>query len=696
MSKEKNYVDILLSDEKYLNELVKMYDVMQSDKRTKRKLDKIEQTLARYSEGLVPDYTGFYTYAINHYSPKKNESLVQSRYKNLLCDSNIEDFSDHFYCLVLFGHFSEEINSFSKKHEKDFDSLPKEQQMSYNVLYFKFKLLYGFLRNIESLSAMFVNSIDIQETEHLDDDIKKLDSTAIKYRFMRALQKRDKTMAFKLLGRIRELDEGEDYYFEALSHYINEEYEEALRYIDKINKKDIDYPSATALKLELYSNMGDITSFFNCINANISMTFECSHIVYLLMNSLLRTDPKKYKFDPAYIETLTKINFSEQEPTYYNGLIRQLVANIIVEGFEIIETNNNYSQIIDDFVMPAEKTNRLEILYEALSIGADDFSKYLDLNYLENKNFNDVKSEAEEKLLKLLIDNNPDGSFENLRIAFITQLKLGNTATFIDNVCSNYDVLKSYSEQGETGAEELFRLAYTESAISGTTINEKLKQYIESNPKIDLSADISNKKIMNILSPQGKIAYESAECQFNQTNETDYGWKDAGMLSLSYYRIFEVELNQKFIIPLLKGIGYQNLNNEFNNCANTLSGTDKSEYKKKWNKIIKTYQEMEKNSFSGNGFMLGVMDHFFRAIGSDYDSNDTLADSIINHLGDILTTEGINKFHSGFFEAITGEGTRNKYRNPPAHTRYLPYRAAFECRELFRETILQFEHIFKS
>lgn len=697
MNEEKRYIDSLLSDGKYLNELLKMYEELKQVRRFKRKLDEIEKEITWYvgneKNCYLPDYSGFYAYAHENYIPKQNESMVQSKYKELLGEYNADVIPGYVYCMALLGYFAIEERKFLEEHgdcEK-----PTEMQIKYfNVLHSKFKLLAGFLEQFDALVAIFINSIDMKELMYLDDDIKNADSRAIKHRFMAAIRKRDKSMAFKLLGRMRELDEGEDYYFEALSHYINEEYEEAIRYINKVEENNIDYPSAIALKLECCALLGDWSNFIKCVSDNRSMTFEYWHIVFLLMSLTLRAVPDNDDFGESDTNILEKIKYSEEESPYYVGQVHRLVANIMLEAFEIIETANAFSAVIDNFDMPVEKQQRLEMLQMALMFFRENFVMYLDFEYLKDRNLEDVKQEVEAKLLKLLIDNNPERSFENIRMAFLMQLRLGNTKAFINNVCSNYDVLLAYSEKGEAGAEELLRLAYIESAIQ-CTIDKKIKEHIENNAGEDLSQSISDKKLLKVLSEQGRIAYESAEWQYQKSQEDDYGWKDAGMISLGFYRILEVELNQKFIIPLLSGIGFESLNNEFLSCANAFTGDDKKRFKNKWGTIIKTYQGMEESDFTGNGFMLGVLDHFFKAIGSEYEEDDSLATLIRNHLGDVLNSYGEEKFAENFFEDITNDSTRNKFRNPPAHTRYLPYSVACECREVFRKTILQMGDMLK-
>lgn len=697
MSEEKRYIDSIFADEKYLRELRTIYDEMKSVRRFKRRLDEIDNEVTWYvgneKNMFLPDYMGFYNYAYEHYIPKIDDTIVHSKYKELLGEYRSSDIPGCLYCLVLLGHLHDEEESFLKQHEKDFESLSKSTISDFIKLHCKTKLLYGFLGKINDWVAIFINSIDMAETEHLDDDIKTLGAVDIKHRFMHALQLRDKSMSFKLLGRMRELDEGEDYYFEALAHYINEEYDEAIRYIEKVERTNIDYQSAVALELECYSLMGDISGFMKCINANKQLIFNYWHFEYMLMSLVLRIDENAVLELPEE-NIIENIKFDDSNDTYYMDLLFCLVADIIVEGLCIIEESEVMIESVEGLKLSEKKMHRFEQLQTAIAIFPDDIKKYLDFEYIGGTSVSEIKKEAELDLLELLIDKNPMQSFDKIKKAFLCQLNLGDTKGFLDNVGNNFDALVKYSEAGESGADELLRIAYIEGMVIGN-LDEKIEERVEDDRAIDLTQNISDKKIYNFLSEQGKLAYEAAEWQYIKSQEEDYGWKDAGMISLSFYRILEVELNKKFIIPLLSKIGYDSLHNEYLNCVSTFTGDDRQQYRRKWGTILKTYKGMEEGGFAGNGFMLGVLDFFFRAIGSGYDQVDSLGILIRDKLGEVLNSYGLEKFNEGFFETITNDDTRNKYRNLPAHTRYLPYETACECREVFRKTILQLSDMLK-
>lgn len=70
---------------------------------------------------------------------------------------------------------------------------------------------------------------------------------------------------------------------------------------------------------------------------------------------------------------------------------------------------------------------------------------------------------------------------------------------------------------------------------------------------------VFEKQVYNKLSPRGVYAFQVAEWAFDKDREEDYSWKDAGPLSLNYFRIIELELNQKMIVPIISGNQYKQL-----------------------------------------------------------------------------------------------------------------------------------------
>ena len=105
---------------------------------------------------------------------------------------------------------------------------------------------------------------------------------------------------------------------------------------------------------------------------------------------------------------------------------------------------------------------------------------------------------------------------------------------------------------------------------------------------------------------------------------------------------------------------------------------------------------MEEENFSRELFLLGEMNYFFGNIGSYKWDDDTLASLILKQLKDVLNENGIEAINNHYFEDITKKETRDKYRNPPAHTKYQSYDIACEAREKVIEIFITIKGLLNS
>ena len=166
------------------------------------------------------------------------------------------------------------------------------------------------------------------------------------------------------------------------------------------------------------------------------------------------------------------------------------------------------------------------------------------------------------------------------------------------------------------------------------------------------------KDIFDALSDSGKWAYKAAMWQYEQYDQNCTGLMDAGLLSLAFMRILELELNIRMIVPLKKL------------CKNQL------ENKLKEMKLPETIDE--KFSFlicnETKNLMLGPLRHFIENIR---DNNIKGAKAIYALLVEnILTEYGKDCLDNGTFDTMLSQGVVDKYRNPPAHAKYLSKKEA--------------------
>lgn len=203
-----------------------------------------------------------------------------------------------------------------------------------------------------------------------------------------------------------------------------------------------------------------------------------------------------------------------------------------------------------------------------------------------------------------------------------------------------------------------------------------------------------NNQIYETLSSKGKIAFKAATWQFDQTISDNYGLRDAGMLCLSYMRIIELELNMSIITEL---INHSNeIATEYNANLNSLTGNAKKQFIKKWRTHI-------------NCFTLGKPEHtlerlwyLFINLSLNRDSSDkngkpnnsvrnrdNVSSVILNILARILNNKGMAALASGRFVDMINYDTRNEYRNPPAHTKYVSLETAFKCKSYVEDILLE-------
>lgn len=193
------------------------------------------------------------------------------------------------------------------------------------------------------------------------------------------------------------------------------------------------------------------------------------------------------------------------------------------------------------------------------------------------------------------------------------------------------------------------------------------------------------------LSKRGLYALQVAEWMFNKSREEDYSWKDAGPISLNYFRIIELELNQRLIIPLLEDGQYKDISKAFKNEKKSLDDDDKKKLDTRFAKILASFKQISAGKSGIDGLELGVLDYFLKNIIVEndalYNIGDKTAEFLSNKVITLLTDKGKTALLSGEMRTLISREKRERYRNPPAHTRYLPYSVACECREFVIESL---------
>lgn len=194
------------------------------------------------------------------------------------------------------------------------------------------------------------------------------------------------------------------------------------------------------------------------------------------------------------------------------------------------------------------------------------------------------------------------------------------------------------------------------------------------------------KTIMSILSPKGQFAYKAAVLQYTYSLEHEYGGVDAGMLCLSYMRILELEVSQRIIIPLAKC--FDSIKDTYSECLSMCRNEDdRIKFSDHWAYIITELEKVKNQEL--DGFMMGAICALFERMKvKRYRNNihERMRESIDMYLSQILSDEG-NKNREAI-QRIFASKNRERFRNPPAHTRYVGINTALECKSFVERNLI--------
>ena len=235
------------------------------------------------------------------------------------------------------------------------------------------------------------------------------------------------------------------------------------------------------------------------------------------------------------------------------------------------------------------------------------------------------------------------------------------TETELFNLISKYNsyIKDKIRDGNEVICKKMVSLTYCYKLV-GFTVEDKdfmsfWREYIERyNPGFleEHQVYACKKDIYEELTDSGKWAYRAAMWQYEQYDQNSTELMDAGLLSLAFMRILELEINNRMIIPLRK------------NCKNKLP------------KVLDESFSFLTSASRGN-LMLGQLRKFMshvrdKELAGSEKVYSILVETVLNEYGKHCLDEGV-------FDEMLRRSVVEKYRNPPAHARYLNKKEAIEA-----------------
>lgn len=699
-----------ISDEKYIMFVSKMYedDCRIPDRR--KIIDKIYENLRKYAGTGVPDYSGYRKFIFQAYIAQIRDVSKASQKFQVLAGKDSQDFSDQLDIFLFSEIFAYLYNDFkSKSRLKDWEPT-QDDLLNKNLLKL---LISGLMGDLGYTLDILMSAVDSDNVKYLDDDLENLNARTLLGRFFKAVEQKEQSVCYKILGRTHELlDPGESDYLEAVVHFYDQEYDDAIHYASRVKEGTPDYNAAVSLLLECYAEKGDIVKLTECLNSNKTLKFFFYQLLYLtqeiVLNEPFEEEPPS-EWTQYFKQLLEYRKISDYTGSEYYAQVVTTTVKCIINVYtefrnlnyypnnDTIDSHNGRSYIAlisvsSGFDKSVELDKFISKINECPKTVSDDW-----LSGLRKQAFYTIEM-LTGTISKIMIGENQFISNDLILLGFESIYKLDMLASFTESVNRNIDYfIKGYNIEPNERIANIILLAYAEESIQGN-LNDKVKGFVDAKltGKLDESS-LVHKQVSRRLSTKGAIALEAAETQYSLSKTIDWGWKDAGMLSLAYYRIIEVEINQKLLLPAVKSIGIDRIQKDYETVSSSLTGKSKKSYVFKWERIISTLGRIISGTADVSGLMLGEMEFLFRNIGSGITDGDMLAQSFRRGISSLLV-EGTDLDEFVYFleKDVVNKDVREKYRNPPAHTRYLPYKTACECRDYFYQLMQQFQSLLRS
>ncbi len=588
--------------------------------------------------------------------------------------------------LRIFAKASEYDNSLKRYHEIKEKLLNQLEDMIIEAAPFTGPKLVTF-------------SVSSNNNKYLDDNIENTRKEEIVTRFRLACGRKDTRMTYKLLGELRQVEpDGIDYY-EGYADYSDEQYVDAIHYLKKVEEKSFYYPQAVTLLMECYAMLGDEDSFMGilrqCQNSKISFDY-ISYVTQLLIENAEKCADDIYR-------QVSSLNYSKAPDNNFRSTVRRNAYQAMIDGTNLLQEFEAYKKLNEKTLLSENQIYQLEKCNKKihfLFLGQDFFFVG---NNKDAMTYENTIKEIECGIMNLIRDKYmghddiaptvPNVTFDDQLFSFNAFYMLGLYEAFHLQVGYHLEWFKAMSVLDKVAV--ILKKAYVE-GMAMKNPNAELMEYVKTtylDVEDENQDDLINAKMRAVLSNDCYVAFKAAEWQFMKSKEDDYGWKDAGMISLSYFRIVEMTINEKIIRPLsfmLEGQPRTLLHSQ----REDMSSREKNRYNEKWGKIVNTIYEISKGS--DKGMMLGDLEKMFTNIGSHYDSDDSIATLIRDKTEDLLNDFGKEMiFNQHYLENALSGDNRTKYRNPPAHCKYLTYDVAVECRKFSCDLLYELSTFMK-
>ncbi|SIT40041.1 hypothetical protein BN2476_230358 [Paraburkholderia piptadeniae] len=624
----------------------------------------------------VPDYQGFSIWLNQLASSDPAMQLVFNR------TANGGDFSSITVSVL------EEMRKLGRKYRDALESHRGDAGIKQLRIFNKLKLITHIL-NSSPRGTDFAAAMEREVPAVLDEHLSMSTQADLRLRLFAATQRKEWRTAFKIIGALKEEAHhpGELEFLEAMALFHSDDLNKCISYASKVGPNHIDYRAAKALQLECLAYCGRVAQLVELVEEVGASTISPMFFRYLgQLLALNAPDPEnalKDMNDRAIAMKWQLSTISNESDPFFIGFNRHscAVALRFAEWLEAHDVAMNLSRDNeqDDNLAPDSMASRLQL---ALCAFDPDFAVTL---------VSAPRGQRYIPIVKRLMNVGYESQLADYAQALETQWRLGGIVPFVDNIARMLPMLRG--EPVPAALVGLTQTAYVEAASRKLPAETAIMSALSSSGidcSTTLTKDVQHNRMISVLSPMSKLSYTWAESALEAAEQSDSFEGDAGMIALGFFRILEHELNDLLIAPFRSSPSVQmEIEVLWARVGEALSNEDTSLSKKVadkrkkahvfWTQLIERLVPVLEGKLSG--LELGSLRIFLGKASSISGDDLEVKQYFASKLCSNLNSAGRAALMNGDIAKFIEQSAVEKFRNPPAHSRFVSLATARKCKD---------------
>lgn len=523
---------------------------------------------------------------------------------------------------------------------------------------------------------------------------------ALFYEFSIALENEDFFECAKKIGALEYLGFPDTDNLSGMAFQMSGDYRKALEYLSKVKSNSPFYSESLHGMMVNYMMLGE----YILLDKMLRESFKCSPLEELEYR-IKCLEHANFQYIIDHEEEILKMTSREVEAKNYTGqealvlweICRMLSDALVITGECINQCAIYQSSIekpLEEFHVN-EDVKRITEEYKKWCIILD-YSKYicsirlpvgitsLSICALSDKAWGEKlrifrKTNYVEQIMNIILglcSNTLHGNIDSyLLVEQILSLFIRIDPCSISKAIDYfYDIIAYAYKNGSATAAQYLGYAYAEIIATGKDLFS-LKDRIDAVRNEDTFAyeqTAKEIKLTRTMSRKGHDALLNAERAFSKTKDEVAGARDYSALSLQFFRVIEIEYSEKLVIPLAQKMDYSIFGDLIDECED-------EDIKKKFKVDLGYLKKI--SSGSQTSIEVGAVRTLLAHTVGRYYENEECAKYLLERVCEFLTDEGREALRNKTMLNIIQNTTLEEYRNPGAHTGFLPYSVACECRE---------------